>query len=373
MAIEKILWLANVEPKKFGSFERSCIAFARQCSENNIEFTIVFRMNPIRGLRAELEQHHARILTTDNLLPTFRNYRVWLKIASTISDFRPDIVHTHFYPIFGLASIISRMFGAKCYMHYRISGEKADTNKLKEYLKRLRSLLVGWTIERVLCISEYNKSVFLHNFQANEKLVTVIYNAVVVPNVNIENKKRLSSAGLRVIVVGTLSRVKGIHDLIAALPIFVQKSKTPISLEVVGEGDYKASLEVLAATVRSQLVEVNFLGLRQDVPELLYKADVSVVPSIWGEAFGNTIAETMAASCPLVVTDVGASREITCDGRGALIAKPNDPESLGEKLVNIFEDKAAARERVNFAFDCAKEKYNSEDWAGVVLGLYEQE
>ena len=86
------------------------------------------------------------------------------------------------------------------------------------------------------------------------------------------------------------------------------------------------------------------MGFRSDVDELLAAADVVVHPSIGPETFGFAIAEAMAAGRPVVVSDMGAQRELVQAGQAGLLVPPDDPDALaGACLRLLAEPKLRAR------------------------------
>ena len=72
-------------------------------------------------------------------------------------------------------------------------------------------------------------------------------------------------------------------------------------------------------------------------------ATVGVVPSLWGEPFGQVAVECLAAGTPLVVSRVGGLPDIVDDGRCGLLVEPGDPGSLAEAVRTLVEDPALAQ------------------------------
>jgi glycosyltransferase involved in cell wall biosynthesis len=80
---------------------------------------------------------------------------------------------------------------------------------------------------------------------------------------------------------------------------------------------------------------VHFLGLRDDIPELMNSADVLVHPAR-KEGFGLVLAEALAAGLPIVATDVGGIPEVlACTD--ALMVPPDDPLALREALLDVLD------------------------------------
>ncbi|HMC36063.1 MAG TPA: glycosyltransferase, partial [Myxococcales bacterium] len=86
---------------------------------------------------------------------------------------------------------------------------------------------------------------------------------------------------------------------------------------------------------------VHFLGLRQDVEEILAAASVVVAPSALHEGFGLAALEGMAAARPVVVTDSGAMPEIV-QGAGLVVPRQDAP-ALASAIDRLLRNEVLAR------------------------------
>ena len=116
-----------------------------------------------------------------------------------------------------------------------------------------------------------------------------------------------------------------------------------------------------------------FLGVRDDVPALITRADVFVFPSLW-EGQGNALLEAMAVGAPIVATDIPSTRETLTDGVDALLVPPADPPALAAAMARLLGDRelagrlgAAAAERAD-AFDIERTTRDLEAVYDRVLG-----
>jgi glycosyltransferase involved in cell wall biosynthesis len=133
-----------------------------------------------------------------------------------------------------------------------------------------------------------------------------------------------------VLYVGKLIENKGVHVLLEAL------QGVDARAVIVGFGDYRADLEAMAppGTLFTGALE------HRHLVHLLPLCDVSVVPSIFPEAFGMVAAEAAAAGVVPVVADHSGLAEV-----GAGIAAELPPGRAG--LVTFpTGDAAALRERL---------------------------
>lgn len=106
--------------------------------------------------------------------------------------------------------------------------------------------------------------------------------------------------------------------------------------QVMRDTEYIDQLERYAARLGlgDRLI---FTGFRDDVPELLSEAAVSILPS-FSEGLSNTLLESMAAGVPVVATRVGGNPEVVTDGKTGFLVPPRDVGALVEATMSIVND-----------------------------------
>jgi glycosyltransferase involved in cell wall biosynthesis len=162
-------------------------------------------------------------------------------------------------------------------------------------------------------------------------------------------------AGPLLVSTGRLTRWKGLHVLLDALPRVFDKVPDA-GMVVAGEGEERGALERRAA--RLGIGEaVHFAGFLPDVRGLVRAADVLVHSAVEPEPFGRTVLEGLALGVPVVAVNLGGVPEIVEDGVHGLLVPPGAPEPLAEAILRILGDaglrerlRAAGRERAG-AFD----------------------
>ena len=170
-----------------------------------------------------------------------------------------------------------------------------------------------------------------------------------------------------VVYVGKLLRNKGVHLLFGAL------GDVDARAVIVGFGDYRDELERIAP---SRSLFTGPLEHRHLV-HLLPLADVSVVPSIFPEAFGMVAAEAAAAGCPpLVARHTGLAEiaagveEVYSPERRALAGfASGDARDLAAKLRMLLE--LPPDERALLGAAARRAAVARWSWAGVAGRLLE--
>jgi glycosyltransferase involved in cell wall biosynthesis len=161
------------------------------------------------------------------------------------------------------------------------------------------------------------------------------------------------------IMIANLISYKGHSDLLKALAQANAGLPSPLRLVLAGRDDGIQAALVEEARELGLAEHVRFTGLRFDIPDLLRAADIGVHAS-HKEGFSNAIIESMAASLPMVVTDVGGNAEAVLDGVNGLVVPPKSPQQLAEALARLVTDPAlrsrygqASRARVERHFTLA--------------------
>jgi rhamnosyl/mannosyltransferase len=139
----------------------------------------------------------------------------------------------------------------------------------------------------------------------------------------------------KILYVGRLSRYKGVPHLIEAM------RNAPGHLLVVGDGPLRAALD---AQSRGTGIagRVSFTGFVPDAElgNAYRSADIFVLPSTdRAEGFGYVLLEAMAASLPMVSTDLGTGTSfVNQHGATGLVVPPADPHALAEAIRSLAED-----------------------------------
>lgn len=206
--------------------------------------------------------------------------------------------------------------------------------------------------DQVVCVSEAiaegMRKIALH------KRIVVIPNwAPSVPEM--KNRQKLRSP-VRLLFVGRLELIKGLHVLLGAL-----KNASNYELTVVGDGVEAAQLQKAAYGMA-----VRFEGFQSDTAKYYREADIFVMPSLGPEGLPLVTLEAMSHTLPCILSDIPAHVDISCDGEAAWLFENGQVESLRTKLHTLFQsnvERVALGERgyrrivQNYSPAVAKEAY----------------
>jgi glycosyltransferase involved in cell wall biosynthesis len=168
---------------------------------------------------------------------------------------------------------------------------------------------------------------------------------------------------------GRLEPEKGHRYLISAMPE-VLSSIPSAELWLAGEGSQRDSLEHLAHEVGCAQ-NVRFLGFRRDIPALLAKTTLFVLPSC-EEAFGLSLLEAMASALAVVATDTGGIPEIITHMHDGLLVPARSPKHIADAVVSILKQPELQRKLAHNAALTAKQRFGSENQARMTLQCYRE-
>lgn len=172
-----------------------------------------------------------------------------------------------------------------------------------------------------------------------------------------------------ILFLGSLSRRKGLHDLLAIWPD-VRRSHPQTRLAIAGVADQFETDPAIRAFPTAPPEGCDYLGFRKDAPQLLAAADAFVLPS-YGEAMPISISEAMMVGTPVVARAVGDVEWQVGEGRGYLF-RGDGPEPLRAALGELLANPADAATRAAKAKAFAREKLTNTRQRAQILRLLEE-
>lgn len=170
------------------------------------------------------------------------------------------------------------------------------------------------------------------------------------------------------VAVGRLAKQKDPPTLIGAFAR-VAALRPGARLALIGDGDLRPDVEALVA--RHGLGrQVQLLGIRSDVVDLLAGADAFVSSSLW-EGLPRTVLEAIAVGVPVVATDVGGIRDVIEPDRTGLLVPSGDPSALAAALVEVIDQPQEARSRAVNARS-ALDEFDEARMAERTMTVYDQ-
>ncbi len=140
---------------------------------------------------------------------------------------------------------------------------------------------------------------------------------------------------LNILYLGSIAPVKGVHVLVEA---FKRLNSDRARLLIYGDTsvfpEYSEGLKKASGGSN-----IAFMGVaeREGVPQVLQRADVLVVPSLWYENAPLVVQEAFAMGVPVVASKIGALQEWVIDEVNGLHFQTGDAIELAEKLKLLID------------------------------------
>lgn len=227
---------------------------------------------------------------------------------------------------------------------------------------------------KIFSVSNFTKNWLITNLMIPAEKIEVVYDGIAskffdIPRIN-------TGAEITITTWGRFDSSKGADILLNALPTVLENlpATRRIHVNIAGQEPKHHFWHPSYSEECGRLVEdlgigdkVSFLGWISDAQlrGLLSRTSLCVFPTR-GEGFGLMIGEAMAAGIPTISTDVGPVPEIITDGETGLLAPPENPEALAEKILYAINNPSemeaiaqAGRKRIkkNFTWEKIAERY----------------
>jgi glycosyltransferase involved in cell wall biosynthesis len=130
------------------------------------------------------------------------------------------------------------------------------------------------------------------------------------------------------------------------------------------------SVETLRRWQEDGLIE--WWGPREDMPDVLARSAIVVLPSTYPEGVPKSLLEGAAAGRPLVATDMPGCREIVRPGVNGILVPPHDPAALARAIEVLLRDPELRRQMGARGRQIAVEEFSEARVVQETLALYDR-
>ena len=290
-----------------------------------------------------------------------------LELRRFLKRERIQIVQTFFE-----SSDIWAGFVTKTMSSAKLIWSRRDMGILRTRKHEIAYRLMAWAPDAVFAVSEQVRRHSLDVDRIDPRRVQTIYNGLDLADWNTAPKPAKAGGDFLITTVGNIRRVKG-HDVLIRAAAEVVKRYPDATFSIGGEvldPAYFAELQSLIEELKLSN-HFRFDGGITNLRRHLDAADVFVLPSR-SEGFSNAIVEAMAASLPVVATDVGGNAEAVQDGVSGFIVPTEDPGALSEAIFRLLADPKQAEAMGAAGKKLAAERFTTEAMMNAVVGTYKR-
>ncbi len=242
-----------------------------------------------------------------------------LAVRGAAAEFAPDVIHAHWWFPAGLLALGSLS-----------SRPLVTTMHGSDVRLARRSAWAPGLFRRVMAKSAAATAVSSYLAREARAMAPGVDVAVepMPVNVGLFSPGTAPRAADRFLFVGRLNQQKGIALLLDALALATPDA----SLDVAGDGDDRAALEVRAQTlgIGSRVRWLGAQSQEQLVP--LYRAATAVVIPSEGEGLGLVAVEAQLCETPVIAFRSGGLTDVIDDGRTGVLSPPGDVRALANAM-----------------------------------------
>lgn len=268
-------------------------------------------------------------------------FKLWIYFKREVKA--DDVVHVHLFPAVFYVSVL-HIFKLipKCKL---ILTEHSTFNRRRNnWWGKSVDKITYSSYSKIIGISPAASNMIIRSFPSSSKKVLVINNGA-----HLFFKKFVSRTSASKKIILSVGRLHQSKNYASALKSISKIKKLDFEYWIAGEGELEEELKRLVVNLGIQN-SVKFLGYVKDIPFLLQKADIFLIPSQW-EGFGLAAVEAMNASLPSVVANVpGLGDLIQEDGEDAFLVDPSDENIIAERLYQLIKNKELRTEMGKKAF-----------------------
>ncbi len=278
-----------------------------------------------------------------NMTPGVPNPLAILKLSKFIRDRAPQVVHSHIVHA-NLLARVSRLFAKMpvlvctahslkegCWVHdlgYRYTDRLADLTTNVSQAAVDRYVRLG--LAPAGRIRFMPNGVDLTRFQRNGS-----------QRARLRQQLGLESRFVW-LAVARMEPDKDHANLFRAFAAVAANHPADPLLLLVGQGELESELRQLVDNLKLSRC-VRFMGVRDDVADLMNAADAQVLSSSM-EGMPLVLQEASATGLPIVATDVGGNAEVVIHESSGLIVPPRDSPALADAMCSVMKMTAEQRD-----------------------------
>lgn len=289
------------------------------------------------------------------------DFKLSWQLARLMRQKRFDVVHSHLWGVFLESACAAKL--ARLPLIHTVHGNYSAARPgvaagAKRALRRRFEYAVAPWHRRIVTVSDSIKSYVVNDMGIHPHHLETVHNGIDTRSPT-KNKRH----GNTFITVGRMAPVKN-HAMMLRAFAKVVAERPQAKLQIVGDGPERAALEALAVSL-SITDQVEFLGFRHEVSELLAKADVFLMSSHY-EGISIAILEAMRAELPIIGTRVGGIPETVEHGLSGILVADNNEAEFTAAMLTLLDDPAkrielghtaAQRQRDEFSLESAAQRY----------------
>lgn len=353
----------------------------------------------VSGMKDETEKSSEFIVKNLDLYPVyipemyrelnpFKDYKSYFRIRKIIEEYKPDIVHTHAAKAGAVGRLAASHAGVPVIVH-TFHGHVFHSyfNPVKErmFLEIERYLAKRTTA--IISLSQKQKEELVDTFRiapaSKFEIIPLGFDLNKFATDKDEKRKsfrkeyNIDEDEIAIGIVGRLVPIKNHELFFRAIHKVTQKSTKKVRAFVIGDGEERANLELLATQLgltfnnenKTEKHPLTFTSWIEQIDVSNAGMDIIALTSK-NEGTPVSLIEAQASGKPIVSTDVGGIQNIVSSGQTALLSKSGDVDAFASNLLKLVENDALRYSMSNQGSEFVMEHFSYQRLCRDMAGLY---
>lgn len=266
------------------------------------------------------------------LTPRHGNYIKYLfQLRKILKEESVDIVHAQFWLDCIYAKLATIFTDVPIILSFHGFFLKTGLQRVMTYI----SILFA---DQIIFVSDFEKKMYEDHYgKCLRKKSHVVYNGVDFNKIicRIDEQERDSEC-INICMIGSFGGVRNHEEMLKIVAQVKLRINKRINFYIVG-GVAKNGKKIFETclTEMEMIPDVFYMGVRNDVPDLLSKMDAYFY-STREDTFGISVVEAIASELPVLVNDNPVMKEITDNGELALLYETGNIEDGVQKAETLI-------------------------------------
>jgi len=363
-----------------GGIETWLISMLREIPRGKYQMDVCCKGTDIGPLASLAEQAGANVISCP-LGPAHVGFAA--KLQRILKEGKYDILHNHLEAYSGFPVWVAHQVKVPVITSFHNSHFEAQTSLTRlPIIRQIRSVYsvisIAYALRNSRLVTGCSQGVINSLDPDGKKLQTrsrVLYYGVNIPDLATSEE----CAQLRkefgwepetpiILHVGRLIEQKNHLGLLSVFQQILQQVPTA-KLLLVGKGPLEQMIEK-SINQRGLSHAVRLLGARDDVPSLMSKCDIFLLPSIH-EGLGVVVLEANASGLPVIGSRVTGLTEAVRDGETGILKEVGDIEGMAASAIALIKDFSYAQQMKNSGLTWIKDNFSTEVSAKRLLDIYD--
>ncbi|WP_088006149.1 glycosyltransferase [Indiicoccus explosivorum] len=325
---------------------------------------------------------HKGFVSKDEMAEILPEFYKELKETLDLSSY--DVIHTHYY-LSGLIGIrLKEDFGIPfAHTSHSLGWAKAAATGIHDQRREKAETAILQKADRILATTKSEKILIQQNVPAAApvRVIPIGVDGTFKPPLNRQqSRKALGHASPLFVFAGRLEETKGIHTLLQAFRMLIDRSAGDSKPTLVVAGGEPDAIdpgtglprdEKLRSACSSISSHVTFLGpqTQEELARLFGAATATIVPSYY-ESFGMVAAEAQACGSPVIASSVGGLKNVVRDGVTGLLAEPKNAHDLAIAMEVLAVNTVLTERMSRHAARIAAEEFQWDSISKQVSSMY---